>query len=145
MAGTLVLHRACGLGTRRSAACFAGWLQRCVKPLAPCVHHEGAAEHGAVPGDSFQAPTPNSVGRAGLSAWDFPYALFRSVSMDIPAGSPSALPWEHQGQPNCSSSPKIHPPCSEELSPVCCQALQCSREGSWRAAHPGSDARENAV
>lgn len=31
----LALQRGCGPGTRRSAACFAGWLQRCVKPLHP--------------------------------------------------------------------------------------------------------------
>ncbi|NWT57011.1 LPIN3 phosphatase, partial [Erythrocercus mccallii] len=77
-----------------------------------------------------------------FSAQDFPYALFRSVSVHISTGGSSVLPREHQSQSDHSSSPKL-PPCTER-SCLPFAARLCGTAGKgWRAACPGSNAWES--
>lgn len=130
----MALQRGRGPGT-----CCAVWLQCYVELLHPAFTMKvvlSASYLGII-----SKPLPQILW--DFSAQDFPYALFRPVSVYISTGSSSLLPWEHQSQYDHCSSPKTPPMCSEELSPVCCQALRHSREGSWRAAHPGSNAWES--
>lgn len=129
--GTVALQRGHYPGT-----CFAAWLPCYVELWHPALTMKvvlSASYLGII-------SKPPSQILWDFSAQDFPYALFRSVAVYISTGSSSVLLREHQDQSDQSSSPKL---CREELSPVCCQALQHSREGSWRAAYPGSSAWES--
>lgn len=69
-----------------------------------------------------------------FSAQDFPYALFRSVSVYISTGSSSVLPGEHQGQSDHSSSPKP-PPCAARSS-LLFAARPCGRAGKAAGGLP---------
>lgn len=62
---------------------------------------------------------------------------FSGLSQGIPQ------PGAHQSCPGSFGASLIVLSENPPLSPVCCQALQCSGEGSWRAARDGSDARES--
>lgn len=139
---TLALQRGCGPGTRRSAARFAGWLWPCVKPLHS-VHCEGAARRGAVPWRLFPSPHPKSYGLCRLICLGFSLCAFQ-VCLDVDLSQePVSTALGASGSAQLfllSENPLL---CREELSPVCCQAPQHSGEGSWRAAHPGSDAGES--
>lgn len=129
--GTVALQRGHGPGTH-----FALWLPCYVELLHPAFTMKvvlSASYLGTI-------SKPLSQILRDFSAQDFPYALSRSMAVHISTGSSSVLPGEHQDQSDHFSSPKL---CSEELSPICCQALQHSREGSWRAACPGSNAWES--
>lgn len=102
----MALQRGRGPGT-----CCAVWLQCYVELLHPAFTMKvvlSASYLGII-----SKPLPQILW--DFSAQDFPYALFRPVSVYISTGSSSLLPWEHQSQYDHCSSPKL-PPCAARSS-----------------------------